>query len=196
MLHGYGDAGRPFSRLGRALADRLPTAEVLVPDGFEPWEGGPGGRQWFGLQGDLEADRLGRVRAAGERLSAWMDAELKRRGLDPERLMLVGFSQGAMLAGWLAVHRAQRPGAVVMLSGRIVEPAGAMPTRGLGAPVFMAHGDADRVIPVEVLEPGARMLEAAGLHVSRRVYPGMGHAVLPQELEEVAVFLAAAMRGP
>lgn len=196
MLHGYGADAQSFSRISRMMTARLPTAEVLVPDGFDPFEGGAPGRQWFSRLGNLEADRTARVARAGERLSAWMDGELQRRGLGADRLVVVGFSQGAMLAGWLALHRPQRPAAVVMLSGRVAEPAGAVPSRGARGKVLLLHGDADRVIPVDVVEPGARLLEAAGLDVTRRIYPGMGHAVQEEELNELAAFLAEATAQP
>ena len=192
MLHGYGADARSFSTIARMVADRLPSAEVLVPDGFDAWEGGQNGRQWFSRKGDLEAERAARVRQAGERLSAWMDAELQQRGLLADRLVVVGFSQGAMLAGWLALHRGQRPAAVVMMSGQVVEPEGTVPPRGRAMPILVAHGEADRIIPVDVVDPGVRLLEAAGMQVTRRVWPGMGHGVQVDELNEIAAFLAQA----
>lgn len=193
MLHGYGADAQSFARISRMMTSRLSTAEVLIPDGFDPYEGGASGRQWFSRQGNLEAERPARVAQAGQRLSAWLDAELQRRGLLADRLVVVGFSQGGMLAGWLALNRGQRPAAVVVMSGQVVQPAeAAPPARGRAAPVLVVHGEADRVIPVDVVDPGVQLLEAAGLKVTRRVWPGLGHGVQVDELNEIALFLAEA----
>ncbi|MBM4377706.1 MAG: dienelactone hydrolase family protein [Deltaproteobacteria bacterium] len=192
MLHGYGADAQSFARISRMVTSRLSTAEVLIPDAFDPYEGGPTGRQWFSRQGNLEAERLERVARAGQRLSAWLDAELQRRGLLADRLVVVGFSQGGMLAGWLALNRGQRPAAVVVMSGQVVQSAAAVPTRGRAAPVLVVHGEADRVIPVDVVDPGVQLLESAGLKVTRRVLPGLGHGVQVDELNEIAMFLAEA----
>lgn len=189
LLHGVGDSAAAFQDIGRALDDAIPRAELLVPDGFHPWDGGGSGRQWFSLTGITEQNRPARVREAGEEVSRFIDAELAKRGLSGDRLVLVGFSQGAMLASWLAVHRSPRPAAVVMLSGRVVESDVA--DVGAGPPVFVAHGAIDPVIPVSVVDPGVRRLEGWGARVTKRVYPRLAHHVDAQEMREVRDFLAS-----
>ena len=53
-----------------------------MPDGFHPWDGGGGGRQWFSLAGVTEANRPARVEVAAEELSRWLDGSW-RRGSSP-----------------------------------------------------------------------------------------------------------------
>lgn len=193
LLHGVGDRADAFAPIGRALAPAAPGAELLVPDGFHPWDGGGDGRQWFSLQGITPESRAARVAAAAGEVSPWIDAELARRKLGPERLVLVGFSQGAILASWLATHRAPRPAALVVLSGRAAPDPGV--AGGSPFPAFVAHGARDGVIPIAEHEPAARALEAAGARVERRVYAGAGHEITERELGDVAEFLAGALAG-
>lgn len=191
LLHGVGADAASFQDIGHALASAIPSAEMLVPDGFHPFDGATTGRQWFSLTGVTDANRPARVRAGGEEVSRWIDAELARRGLGGERLVLVGFSQGAMVSAWLAMHRSPRPAAVVLLSGRVDvdEP----PPSGPPFPVMVAHGDRDGVIASSTVEPGARILQAAGGRVTTRVYPGLAHNVDGRELDEVRAFLKSAL---
>jgi phospholipase/carboxylesterase len=193
LLHGVGADAASFQGVARALSGSLTHAELLVPDGFQPFDGGGQGRQWFSVRGVTEENRPARVRDAGGEVSRWIDAELVRRGLGADKLVVVGFSQGAILAAWLAVHRAPRPLAVVMLSGRVAE--GDVPSVGVGPRVLVAHGEQDRVMPVSLVEPGARVLEAWGARVTKKVYPGLGHEVDARELRDVAEFIASAVEG-
>ncbi len=186
-LHGLGDRAAGFEPIAQELAGALPRAEIVVPDGFHPFEGGGSGRQWFSFRGLSDANRAERVREAGQEVSRWIDAQLAARKLEPSRLAVVGFSQGAMLGAWLAIHGTPRPAAVVMFSGRASEEG--PPPAGAATQVLVAHGDQDRVIPVANVDPTVRVLEAAGDRVTKRVYPGLGHRIDARELRDAAEFL-------
>jgi phospholipase/carboxylesterase len=194
MLHGVGASAESFQPVARALAPLLPRAEWLTPDGFHPYDDGAGGWQWFSRRGISDANRPVRVREGATEVSRWIDGELDRRGLAHDRLVVVGFSQGAMLGAWLAVHRSPAPAAVVMLSGRVADDAA--PVAGLVAtPVFMGQGDDDPVVLPAELDPGARSLAAWGARVEKHRYPALAHQVDDRELRDVAAFLTAAVGG-
>ena len=93
--------------------------------------------------------------------------QLAARKLAGDRLVLIGFSQGGMVAASVALHRRPAPAALVLLSGRVAE--GSPPVAGaVSLPVLVAHGAADPVIPATVVAPGARALEAWGAKVTTR----------------------------
>jgi phospholipase/carboxylesterase len=180
--------------VARALASSLPNAQVVTPDGFHPFDQGGTGRQWFSVRGVTEANRPARVRAAGAEVAHFIDHELDTRGLPRERLVVVGFSQGAIVAAWLALHRKPSPVAVVMLSGRVAEDA--LPVaHATSTAVFIGHGTEDPIMPVAQVEAGARTLRAWGAHVTSHVYPGLAHQVDARELADARAFLAKAL-GP
>ncbi|RYG29640.1 MAG: SDR family NAD(P)-dependent oxidoreductase [Burkholderiales bacterium] len=93
----------------------------------------------------------------------------------------------------IGAHRTPRPGAVVMLSGRVADPGAAPPAGASATPVFWGHGDADSVVPVSLVEPGAALLASQGAVVTPRVYPGLGHGIDARELRDVEAFLKASL---
>ncbi len=192
FLHGVGDSAEGFAPVAHALQASLPGAELLVPDGFEPYDAGgdleTGGRQWFSRQGLTDESRPKRVKAAGERLSHWLDTQLDARGLGPDRVVLVGFSQGAIVSLWLATHRRPSPLAVVALSGRQADDEA--PAAGASAPVLMIHGARDAVIPVSLASSSAKQLEAHGVNVTLHIHPSLAHGVDERVLRETRDFLA------
>ena len=195
LLHGVGASAESFQEVARVLASGLPSAEFLVPDGFHPFDGGGDGRQWFSVRGVTEENRAARVREAGAEVSRWIDGELASRGLGGDRLAVIGFSQGAILAAWLALHRAPRPAAAVMLSGRVAEDQPA--ERGATAPeVFIGHGERDPMMPVAQVAQSTRVLQAWGARVTARTYPGLGHHLDARELGDVAEFLKRVLEQP
>ena len=68
----------------------------------------PFGYQWFSLQDRRPSALLLGVQAAAPLLNAFLDAELRRHGLTDHQLALVGFSQGTMMALYVALRRANR----------------------------------------------------------------------------------------
>lgn len=109
-------------------------------------------------------------------------------GIGPERILLLGFSQGACLALEYAARHPQRYGGVVGLSGALIGPPGMARTSNgsLDAtPVFMGCSDIDPHVPLPYFETAAAFLESLGAQVHARVYPGMGHEVNADEVSAV-----------
>jgi phospholipase/carboxylesterase len=186
LLHGFGADCTDLEPVARALGASSPHAEFLLLEGLEAAPGGQG-RQWFSLAGITSENRPGRVAAAGETVSAWIDRELIRRGLRAEQLVVGGFSQGAILTGWLVTARfVAPPAAALMLSGRFT---GTPVAAKLSTPVFIGHGARDPVIPVAEGEQAATALSARGAAVTKRVYPALAHGIGPDELRDVQAFL-------
>lgn len=185
LLHGFGADCTDLEPVARALGAGLPGVEFVLPDGIESAPGGHG-RQWFSLAGITPENRPARVREAAKVVEAFVDAELARRGLSPARLILAGFSQGAILAAWLSAHRKSPPAATLVLSGRYAEDGEQSP---LTFPVFVGHGARDPVIPTSEAETSARRFEARGAKVTKRIYPMLEHGIGPDELRDVQGFL-------
>ncbi len=132
------------------------------------------------------------MESVGPVLDAFLDAELARLSLPPEKLILVGFSQGTMLSLHLGLRRAVPPAAIVGLSGLL---PGAPPVRADGPPIFLAHGDADQIVPVQAMLAAACALGAAGRTVQWHLARGIGHGVDPQTIAQAGIFMALAAHG-
>lgn len=120
-------------------------------------------------------------------------AQVETAGIPPQRLMLLGFSQGACLALEYAARNARRYGGVVGYSGGLIGPDGTPRNYAGsfdGAPVFLGCSDVDLHIPKErVLETDA-VLKRMGADVTTRLYPNMGHTINQDEINFVRGLMA------
>ncbi len=112
--------------------------------------------------------------------------EFGRQGLPPERVALMGFSQGACLALEFAARRARRYAAVIAFSGGLIGPPGT-PREYAGSfdgmPALLGCSDVDPHIPVERVRESAEVYRRMGASVDERIYRGMGHTINRDELD-------------
>ena len=107
-------------------------------------------------------------------------------GIPTERVMLLGFSQGACLACTAAYRRPAKYGGVIAYSGALIGPPGTrFESRGslAGTPAFFGCSDIDSHSPRERVSESAAAFERAGAIVTERIYPGMGHTIVRDELD-------------
>jgi phospholipase/carboxylesterase len=195
FLHGYGADGNDLIEIGRAWQPLLPHAAFVSPHAPEPCAGSPMGRQWFTLTFRDPNERWVGANAAEAGLENFLDAELKRRGLPPSALALVGFSQGTMMALHVGLRRATAPAAIVGYSGLLVIPPDAEPDQfpleiRSRPPVLLVHGDQDQVIPPDALFHAAQGLAALEVPVEWHLSPGIGHGIDQEGLRQGGEFIA------
>ncbi len=119
-------------------------------------------------------------------------------GIPPERTILLGFSQGACLALEYAARNARHWGGGVGLSGGLIGPEGTprdYPGSLADAPVFLGCSDIDPHIPKARVLHSAEVLRRLGGDVTARLYPGMGHTVIEDEIAFVRKMMAALASG-
>lgn len=177
LLHGLGADGNDLIGLAPHLAQVLPGAAFVSPHAPFPCDMAPFGRQWFSLQTREPARILAGVQDAAVHLNAFLDQELAAYGLAADRLALVGFSQGSMMAMHVALRRAQPCAAVVAYSGMLVA------AERLGAeiksrpPVLLVHGEADEVVGFGAMAAAQQALKGNGVAVTALARPGLGHGI-------------------
>jgi predicted esterase len=113
------------------------------------------------------------------------------------RVVLLGFSQGACLMLEYAARRCRRYGAVIGLSGALIGPPDtSRDYQGslAGTPVFLGCGDQDQYVSTGQVKAAGAALRGLGGQVAVRLYPGMGHVVSADELAEVKERMAALTR--
>jgi phospholipase/carboxylesterase len=111
-----------------------------------------------------------------------------------ERVVLLGFSQGACLTMEFAVRNARRYAGVVGLSGGLIGPDGTprdYPASFEGTPAFLGCSDVDPHIRKDRVEEAAEVLKRMGAEVTMRLYPGMGHTISEDEIEKVRALVAS-----
>ena len=189
LLHGVGADGQDLVGLAPMLARDLPHARFVAPDGPEPCDLAPYGRQWFSLQ-DRRPERMlaGIVRTA-PLLDAFLDEELARYGLTDADLALLGFSQGTMMSLHVGPRRPRAMACILGFSGALVGGE-ALPDQARSRPpVMLVHGDADDVVPVQALFGAMDALQAAEIPVQWIVRPGLPHSIDPEGIAAGGRFL-------
>ncbi len=172
FLHGVGGSGVTMRPLAEELA--LPTAAAF-PDGPHPFDMGVG-RQWFSVKGVSEANRQDRI---AEAMPAFIDL-IEALG-NPRESVLVGFSQGAIMALHSAAAGLPVAG-VVALSGRL---AGPVHSRSDWPPTTLMHGKEDPVMPVALARATEAWLKDAGAAPRLTIFDGLGHAIDARVLDAI-----------
>ncbi len=207
FLHGYGADGNDLIALAPAWARALPDAAFVAPHAPESIPGMPTGRQWFALD-RYDPDMLRRDPAevadvyqtvhagaaqAAPALDAFLDAELARTGVAPERLALVGFSQGTMMALHVGLRRRSAPAAIVGFSGALVGADRLQHELTVPPPLMLVHGDADEIVPIDALFAAVAALGTAGVAAEWHICPGLGHGIDERGLVLGGRFLAESL---
>lgn len=134
---------------------------------------------------------------------AALDQTIAEFDADRSRVYLVGASQGGNGAWYLALHHSERFAAAVVVAGWIMErrgttsgalypalvddaadPFAVVAGRVATIPVWIFHGDADTVVPVEQSRGMASALRSMGAAVRYTEYPGVGHGSMEAALAE------------
>ncbi len=121
-------------------------------------------------------------------------AKVVAAGIPHERIIILGFSQGACLALEYAARHARRYGGVVGLSGGLIGADGEPRHDSghfAGTPIFLGCSEVDFHIPQQRVQHAADTLKALGGEVTVRLYPNMDHTVNQDEIEFVRNMMAA-----
>lgn len=207
-LHG----GQPVLRAGPRIPDARLVAVLLHGRGASA-------EDILGLAGQFSAADIAYVapQAAGhtwypysflaplEENEPWLGSALRlisrllddvqRQGKSADRVVLMGFSQGACLALEFAARHARRYAAAVAFSGGLIGPPGTAreyPGTFDGMPVFLGCSDIDPHIPLARVRESAAVLRRMGAAVEERIYPRMPHTINADEIEAVDALLNVA----
>ena len=189
LIHGRGDSAQGILALAPEL--QAPRTAFRAPEAV--------GFSWYpySFLSEVELNEpwlssaLDRVEAAVTAVSTV---------IPKERVVLMGFSQGACLALEFAARNTRRYGGVVAFSGGLIGPDGTprdYPGSLEGTPVFLGCSDVDAHIPVSRVHESAHVLEGLGGMVDERIYPGMGHTVNGEEIAWASKLLTSlSAEGP
>lgn len=186
LLHGYGANERDLFDLADYLDPRLHVVSARAPLAL-PW----GGFAWYhlgGTPGNLVPDPASRAKALDllEQLVATLPPRL---GTDPQRTILLGFSQGAILSLGLAMRRPDLMAGVIALSGYLDPALLPEPRVALNRlPILQMHGTSDEVIPVTAAHQTRDFLQTTDASHQYYEYP-IGHGIHPEGLAVIQAWM-------
>lgn len=183
-LHGLGDRPEHFVSMLAGL-DR--KTRLVAMRGLDAYQGG---FSWFPFTGTVgDPASIPGVRRSAEAIARTVEA-LGREHPHRGRAIVVGFSQGGVLSYALATHHGASFAAAFPVSGFLHAPLWADADAAHAPPIEAFHGEADRLVTLDLATGTRDGLAARGIPVTLHTYPGVAHAVP----EAVRTELFAALR--
>lgn len=175
MIHGRGAGPENILDLVPALG--RPEVTYLAPAAAN--------RTWypFSFMADIAKNEPDLSSALS--VIASLVADVEAAGIARNRIVMLGFSQGACLTTEFAIRNASRFGGIVAFSGGAIGPPGTAwneSGRFDGTPMFFGCSDVDAHVPETRVRESAQLCERMGADVTTRIYPGMGHLVNDDEI--------------
>ena len=182
MVHGRGAGPKNILDLVPRL-DR-PNCTYLAP--------GASANTWypFSFMAETDKNEPG-LSSALAVLKALVD-DVVAKGVRRERIVVLGFSQGACLTTEFAARHPARYGGIIAFTGGLIGPPGTTWNEGGrfdGTPVFLGCSDVDGHVPQTRVDETAAVFERMGASVTERIYPGMGHIVNDDEIAAAQAML-------
>ncbi|MDP3812391.1 MAG: esterase [Hydrogenophaga sp.] len=186
LMHGVGSTPHSMLGVARWFAKRDQASMVVSVASPDPSDISSG-LQWFSVRGVTEENRPARVVAAMPAFVETVQRWQQVGGVDPQRTLIVGFSQGAIMA--LESSRLEQPPAlqIVACAGRFASP----PDQRTNAVIHLLHGESDPVMPATLALAAQERLLELGTDVTLDLMQGVGHEPHPALLERLSVRLAS-----
>ncbi|MDE1166682.1 MAG: alpha/beta fold hydrolase [Pseudomonas sp.] len=189
FLHGYGSNELDLF----SLKDYFPAnytylsvrAPMTVPGG---------GYQWFGKganPGEYDA-RPADVAKSEKLITDFVAAAAQKYRTTPGKVVLVGFSQGAIMGYDVALHHPDAVGGVAILSGKMLPAlrAEVKPGKPLTVPaLFIGHGTADNRLPYASATQAQKLLQSVSVTPQFHAYQGLGHSINEAEINDLKAWL-------
>lgn len=184
-----------FHGRGADENDLYPLFNIFDPDACfagvtprGPLSLSPGGAHWYVVR-QVGFPDPATFDPTFERASSWLDAVVAEHGFDYDRVVLGGFSQGAVMSYALGLGGGRpSPAGIVAFSGFIPTVEGLDIDTERDTKVVIAHGTHDPVISVDFGRAAHERLEAAGMDVTYTEYP-LPHAIDPDFAREVGAWI-------
>lgn len=186
LIHGRGADMHDLADLAPMLDTNGGVRFVFpnAPKPFEPYPGMAMGWTWFEGWPPVHES----VAESREQMLAFIDAITTTYPTPEGKLVLAGFSQGALMALDSGLRTQKQLAGIVAMSGGLYEHDLVELAPRAGLPVLIAHGTVDDVVPVQYARRARHVLEEGGLNVAFHEYP-MGHQVVQEEAHDVRAFL-------
>lgn len=189
MLHGRGADAADILSLSQIIGEN--EIAYLAPEAAN--------HAWYpnSFLAPVEQNEPGRTSALGVIAELIADVTSKGR-IGPERIALLGFSQGACLALEFAARNPRRYGGVLALSGGLIGESLALEDYSgslAETPIFVGCSDVDPHIPLERVQQSTKIMGDLGADVTERIYSGMAHTINEDEIDHVRRIVAAMLEN-
>ncbi|NUT78958.1 phospholipase [Pseudomonas sp. C1C7] len=188
FLHGYGSNEQDLFGMKDELPASYTYLSVRAPMVLEE-----GSYQWFRKKGEGayngETDDL---KTSGQLLLDFIAKAAQKYHTDPDKVYLVGFSQGAIMSYEVALRHPEAVGGIAALSGRILPVLRSElrpDEKRQSLAIFIGHGTADKRLPFSDGTEANSLLQSVSLEPEFHAYQGVGHNISAEELQDLSAWL-------
>ncbi|MDO4162052.1 MAG: dienelactone hydrolase family protein [Pseudomonadota bacterium] len=204
FLHGYNDCIANHEQTADLLCQKLPHAQIVLPQSDEPCDKNPQQRQWFGMmsydaenkrtQPETSVPEIFRIyhkaeadicRCSGE-INNFINTLQQKYLIDNRHTYLIGFSQGAMLTIYTALSRTTTLGGAFVLSGLVAGRASLAEKINSQPPLYLFHGKKDLKVQYKTVKSTATWLRHRGIPTTVFSFDNLSHHVTEQEIDIIA----------
>ncbi|RYD45968.1 MAG: alpha/beta fold hydrolase [Sphingomonadales bacterium] len=193
LIHGYGSSGEDLISLARMIQPALPDAAFVAPNAPSQIPRLAAAYQWWPIETFSMAERAAGAAAAAPVLDAFITREVAAAELPDDRVLLVGFSQGTMMALHVGLRRPDPVAGIVGISGMLVAPELLPAEIKSRPPVLLIHGTVDDIVPFRSMELAAAALIAADAPVETHISRGVAHSIGQDGLASATAFAVRAL---
>ncbi|VVO89541.1 alpha/beta hydrolase [Pseudomonas fluorescens] len=188
FLHGYGSNEQDLFGIKDELPKQYTYLSVRAPRVMQE-----GSYQWFRKKGEGayngETDDL---KSSGQLLLDFVTKATEKYHTQPDKVFLVGFSQGAIMSYEVALRHPDSVGGIAALSGRIlpVLRSELIPDeKRQSLAIFIGHGTADKSLPYSDGTEANSLLQSISLEPEFHAYQGVGHSISAEEVQDLNAWL-------
>jgi phospholipase/carboxylesterase len=185
LLHGYGSNEMDLYSFAEELPDTMHIISLQAPHNL-------GGQSfaWYSINFDADQNKfsdLDEARVSLEKIETFVEECISSKNINPEKVFVLGFSQGAILSYALSL-KTQNIQHVIALSGYLNEELIPKNMEASTTDYFISHGSVDQVIPVEWARKAPAFFKEHNIEHSYKEYP-VGHGVHPQNFYDFKAWI-------
>jgi len=183
LLHGIGADGFDLIPLAKHWALTLKKTKFYSLHAPYPYRFSPQGRQWFDLEDRDQTRILNEIELVKPMVRNFLEEKFKEHNLDYKNLILVGFSQGTMVALNLSLTMKKKVKGVLGYSGGVIlTKSGKIDI--LSTPkICLIHGKNDDIVPSKMMESSSMVLKDFNIEVSTHLIKNLGHSINQEGLD-------------
>ncbi|PKD43798.1 alpha/beta hydrolase [Rhodohalobacter barkolensis] len=186
MIHGRGATAESI----------IPFAYELDADNFHLIAPQASGNTWYPYSFMAPSNQNEPGISSGLQTIFNIVSELEEKGISKEKIVILGFSQGACLTTEFVARHPARYGGLIAFSGGMIGNGDTVNPDNYngsleGTPYFVGCSDNDVHIPVERVEESVEVMKKMGATVNKKIYPAMGHTIIRDEIEEAQKIIDA-----
>jgi phospholipase/carboxylesterase len=186
MLHGVGSYGDDLIALAPIMSHKLPECHFFSPNGIEAYDMAAFGYQWFSLRDRSWPVLMPQIAKNTILLQNIIKQKQQELDLTNAQTILLGFSQGTMMASYLTLAESASYYAMIGFSGRLAHPE---IIKNTNTPICLIHGKEDQVVPYQESEKFQQYATLHNINCQLKIVSNLAHSIDMSGIEFAINFL-------